>query len=133
MRFTPQPVCDANATSGDFGDLPEWDLSDLYTSADAPEFKRDMDWLEKACADFAATYEGKLSGLDAKGMLDCVLAYEKIDLIAGRIMSFIGLRYYQNTTDPARAKAMSDAQDKVTAFTTPLAFPQMNSTSLSPS
>ncbi|WP_413720707.1 M3 family oligoendopeptidase [Silicimonas sp. MF1-12-2] len=123
MRFDPQPNFDANAAGGkDLGDLPEWDLSDLYTSPDAPEFKRDMEWLEKACADFAATYEGKLAGLDAKGMLDCVLAYEKIDMIAGRIMSFIGLRYYQNTTDAARAKAMSDAQDKVTVFTTPLVF-----------
>ena len=123
MRFDPQPNFDANAAgSGDLGKLPEWDLSDLYASPDAPEFKRDMDWLEKACADFAAAYEGKLAGLDAKGMLECVLAYEKIDLIAGRIMSFIGLRYYQNTTDPARAKAMSDAQDKVTVFTTPLVF-----------
>ena len=123
MRFDPQPNFDANAVGGkDLGDLPEWDLSDLYTSPDAPEFKRDMAWLEKACADFAATYEGNLAGLDAKGMLDCVLAYEKIDLIAGRIMSFIGLRYYQNTTDAARAKAMSDAQDKVTVFTTPLVF-----------
>ena len=122
MRFTPQPVFDTNATSGDFGDLPEWDLSDLYTAPDAPEFKRDMDWLEKACADFASDFEGKLSGLSAEQMLDCVLRYEKIDMIAGRIMSFIGLRYYQNTTDAERAKAMSDAQDRITAFTTPLVF-----------
>ena len=122
MRFTPQPVFDTNATSGEFGDLPEWDLSDLYTAPDAPEFKRDMDWLEKACADFASDFEGKLSGLSAEQMLDCVLRYEKIDMIAGRIMSFIGLRYYQNTTDAERAKAMSDAQDRITAFTTPLVF-----------
>ena len=123
MRFTPTPVFDANAAgTGDLGDLPVWDLSDLYESPDAPELKRDMNWLEKACADFAADYEGKLAGLDAAAMLDCVLRYEKIDLIAGRIMSFIGLRYYQNTTDPERAKAISDAQDKVTAFTTPLVF-----------
>ena len=122
MRFTPQPVFDTNATSGEFGDLPEWDLSDLYTAPDAPEFKRDMDWLEKACADFASDFEGKLSGLSAEQMLYCVLRYEKIDMIAGRIMSFIGLRYYQNTTDAERAKAMSDAQDRITAFTTPLVF-----------
>ncbi len=122
MRFAPTPVFDANASAGDFGDLPEWDLSDLYASPDAPELKRDMDWLENACASFAADYEGKLADLDAAGFLDCVLRYEKIDMIAGRIMSFIGLRYYQNTTDAERAKAMSDAQDRITAFTTPLVF-----------
>ena len=123
MDFNPRPTFDANAAGGkDLGDLPEWDLSDLYSSPDAPELKRDMNWLEEACASFAAGYEGKLADLDAAGMLDCVLRYEKIDMIAGRIMSFIGLRYYQVTTDAERAKAMSDAQDKVTTYTTPLVF-----------
>ena len=119
----PFPVFDANIAGGkDLGDLPEWDLSDLYTAEDAPEYSRDMDWLEGACADFAKDYEGQLAGLDAQGLLDCVLRYEKIDLIAGRIMSFAGLRYYQNTVDADRAKFMSDAQDKITTFTTPLVF-----------
>ena len=119
----PAPVFDANATgAGAFGKLPDWDLTDLYPSADGPEFTRDMAWLNKACADFAAKYEGKLVGLDAAAMLDCVLTYEKIDIVAGRIMSFAGLRYYQNTMDSDRAKFMADAQDKITDFTTPLVF-----------
>jgi len=37
-------------------------------------------------------------------------------------MSFAGLRYYQITTDADRAKFMADAQDKLTAYTTPLVF-----------
>ncbi|NJM82332.1 MAG: M3 family oligoendopeptidase [Tabrizicola sp.] len=118
----PQPVFDANAVSGKFGDLPEWNLSDLYSAPDAPEFARDMEWLQKACADFALAYEGKLAGLDAAALLICVETYEKIDITAGRIMSYAGLRYYQNTLDSDRAKFMADAQDKVTDFTTPLVF-----------
>lgn len=118
----PRPVFDANASGGGLGKLPDWDLSDLYPATDAPELARDMEWLEKACADFAATYEGKLASLDAEGLFDCVLAYEKIDVIAGRIMSFAGLRYYQNTMDSDRAKFMADAQDRITTFTTPLVF-----------
>lgn len=104
------------------GDLPEWDLNDLYTGEDAPELKRDLDWLEQACADFAADYEGKLATLDANGLLDCVLRDEKITQIAGRIMSYAGLRYYQQTTDASRAKFLSDCQEKITNFTTPLVF-----------
>lgn len=118
----PRPVFDANATGGGLGKLPEWDLTDLYPATDAPEFARDMAWLEKACADFAAAYEGKLATLDAAGMLTCVKRYEDIDIIAGRIMSFAGLRYYQNTMDSDRAKFMADAQDRITTFTTPLVF-----------
>ncbi len=124
MRLTlPRPVFDANATAGGgLGKLPEWDLRDLYTGEDAPELARDMGWLEKACADFAADFEGKLASLDAGAMLACIRRYERIEAVAGRVMSFAGLRYYQNTTDAARAKFMSDAQDKITTFTTPLVF-----------
>jgi oligoendopeptidase F len=117
------PVFDANATGGkDLGPLPDWDLTDLYAAPDAPEFKRDMDWLEDACTRFAADYEGKLATLSAADLLDCLLRYEKIDTVAGRLMSYAGLRYYQNTTDPERAKFIADAQDRITAFTTPLVF-----------
>ena len=118
----PMIFRDVQEGGDDLGDLPEWDLSDLYESAEAKEFKRDMDWLEKACADFARDFEGNLAGLDAEAMLDCVLRYEKIDVIAGRIMSFAGLRYYQNTTDAERGQLMANAQDKITTFTTPLVF-----------
>ncbi|TKA96397.1 M3 family oligoendopeptidase [Cereibacter changlensis] len=118
----PRPVFDANATSGGFGSLPEWDLSDLYAAPDAPEVARDMEWLKTACADFAADYEGKLATLDAEALLACILRYEEIDIVAGRLMSYAGLRYYQNTMDSERAKFMADKQDKVTDFTTPLVF-----------
>ncbi|WP_120502037.1 M3 family oligoendopeptidase [Roseovarius sp. EL26] len=124
MLTLPFPVKDANATAGgkDLGNLPEWDLSDLYTGEDAPELARDLEWLEKACADFAADYEGKLDTLDAAGMLECIQRDEKISTVAGRIMSFAGLRYYQLTTDGERAKFLSDSQEKVTIFSTPLVF-----------
>ncbi|MDW3222426.1 MAG: M3 family oligoendopeptidase [Paracoccaceae bacterium] len=117
---------DANAhdsgSSNPLGDLPEWDLDDLYTGEDAAELKRDLDWLEQACDSFATDFEGKLADLDAGGFLDCVLRNEKINQVAGRIMSFAGLRYYQKTTDADRAKFMSDLQEKITNFTTPLVF-----------
>ena len=123
MRPLPTPVFDANATqSSDFGDLPVWDLTDLYTSPDAPELQRDLDWLETECATFAADYEGKLASLSADEMLACVQRHEKIDMIQGRIMSYAGLRYYQQTTDAERGKFYSDCQDRITTFSTPLVF-----------
>ncbi len=118
----PRPVFDADATAGGLGDLPEWDLTDLYAAPDAPEIGRDMDWLETECAAFARDYEGRLATLDAAAMLDCVRRYEKIEATAGRIMSYAGLRYYQNTTDAQRGKFIADCQDRITAFTTPLVF-----------
>ena len=116
-------VFEANPQGGGaFRDLPAWDLSDLYASEDAPELHADLKQLEQACEDFSNDYDGKLVQLNADEMLKAVERYEAIDIIAGRIMSFAGLRYYQLTTDPERAKFMSDMQDKLTEHTTKLVF-----------
>jgi len=109
-------------TDTDLGSLPEWDLSDLYTDPDAPALKSDLAWLEKECQSFAADYEGKLAALGAEALLTCVQRQEKINAISGRIMSYAGLRYYQLTTDGERTKFMSDLQEKITDFSTPLVF-----------
>ena len=43
------------------GNLPKWDLSDLYKAEDDPELNKDLDWLHKACSNFAEDYLGKLA------------------------------------------------------------------------
>ncbi len=116
---------DANATSpaGEpLGDLPDWNLDDLYTGQDAPQLLADLDWLEAECRAYAADYENRLAELDAAEMLRAIERNEKIDEVAGRIMSYAGLRYYQETTNGERAKFMSDMQDRITVMTTPLVF-----------
>ncbi len=104
------------------GQLPVWDLTDLYPAPDAPQITADMDWLDGECAAFARDYEGKIASLDAPAMLEMVQRYERIDQVAGRLMSYVGLRYYQDTTDTSRTKALSDTQDRITRATTPLVF-----------
>ncbi len=124
LHSLPRPLHDANATGGEeaLGDLPEWDLTDLYPAPDDPRIAADMDWLETACAKFAADYEGNLAGLDGAGMLQCIRDYEAIQNRGGRLMSYAGLRYYQNTVDAERAQFMQNLQEKVTEFTAPLVF-----------
>ena len=108
--------------SNQFGDLPDWDLTDLYPSPDAPALATDRKDVETATLAFEAAYKGKLATLSADQLLACVQEYERIDTVAGRIMSYAGLRYYQNTMDSDRAKFMADAQDQITNATTPLVF-----------
>ena len=94
-----RPVFDARIGSNSFGDLPDWDLTDLYESPDCPALVRDMALVETEVAAFETAYKGALAGLSAAAMLDCVRKYEAIDVTAGRLMSYAGLRYYQNTMD----------------------------------
>ncbi|MEM8569748.1 MAG: M3 family oligoendopeptidase [Pseudomonadota bacterium] len=104
------------------GSLPEWNLNDLYAGPEAPELRKDLDWLRSECAAFAEDYEGKLNILDPAGLLGAIQRFEKIQTISGRVMSYSGLRHYQNTTDPDRAKFFGDTQAEITDITSPLVF-----------
>ena len=104
------------------GELPEWDLDDLYPSPDSKRISEDIGWLKVECKAFASDYEGKLSSLTANNMLICIKRYEKIEMVSGRIMSYAGLRYYQKTTDETRTKFLTDNQDKITNITSDLIF-----------
>ena len=106
----------------DLGALPTWDLSALYPSPDAPEIATDLAWLTEECAAFACDYQGRLATLDTAGLLGAIKRWEAIQRRSGRLGSYAALRYYQNTTDPARAKAFGDMQAELTDATTPLVF-----------
>ena len=112
---------DANA-GDNMGDLPEWNLDDLYPSTDGPEITKDLNWLGDETPTFGTDYQGKLGDLDAAGMLNCVQRYERIQGVAGRVMSYAGLRYYQNTTDADRGKFMADMQASITDMSANLVF-----------
>ncbi|QIK42030.1 M3 family oligoendopeptidase [Pontivivens nitratireducens] len=103
-------------------DLPEWDFSALYAGQDDPKIASDLNWLAEEAKRFRADYEGQLSDKTAIALGTCIQRYEGMQSVMGRIMSFAGLRYYQNTTDANRAKFMSDMQDKITTISSDLVF-----------
>jgi len=109
------------------GILPEWNLTDLYPGTDSAELKSDFEWVEQEARKFAADYRGKLDAL-LKGSLpssalhEAIKRYEAIDDKLGRILSYAGLVYSGDTTDPARAKFYSDTQDRATTLSTELLF-----------
>ena len=112
--------------SADMGDLPEWNLSDLYSGMDAPELKRD---LEKAAADalaFETRWKGTLAAeaaREGKGKLgQAMREYEALEDLVGRIVSYAGLVYAGDTSDPKRAKLYGDIQEKMTDASAHLLF-----------
>ncbi len=127
-RAVAHAATDAAArTANALGVLPEWDLSHLYPAMDAPDFAADLERAAGEAQRFAALYRGKLEAIaqrqDASAVLaEAVASYEKLDDLIGRIMSYAGLVYSGDTTDPARAKFYGDTQDKVTALSTELLF-----------
>jgi oligoendopeptidase F len=111
----------------ELGALPEWDLSDLYPGMDSAEFAADLARAETECKAFAETYRGKLDGLArgenaAAALGAAVLRYEAVEELLGRLMSYAGLVYSGDTTDPKRAKFYGDTQERLTAASSDLLF-----------
>ena len=112
------------------GDLPEWNLADLYPSMDSKEFLSDFERCEKEAKAFAERYRGKLAELVSSAnattaLYDALKAYESIDDRLGRILSYSGLIYAGNTSDPKLAKFYGDTNDRATPITTDLLFFQL--------
>ena len=111
--------------AAELGNLPEWNLADLYAGMNAPELKRDID---KAGAD-AAAFEGRWKGTlateaaRADGKLgEALKSYEALEELIGRIVSYAGLVYAGDTSDPQRAKLYGDVQEKMTDASSHLLF-----------
>ncbi len=114
----------------DLGDLPEWNLADLYPAMDAPEFKRDLEHAQKECQAFANAYRGKLAGMLSEqnagaALHEAVARYERLDELMGRLMSFVGLVYAGDTGDPLRAKLYGDTQERLTIAGAEILFFQL--------
>ncbi len=110
----------------DLGNLPEWNLADLYPAPDSPQLASD---LEKAMQDsvrFEERWKGKLADEAAKpnggNLAEAIREFEALSELMGRIGSYAGLYYYGDTTDPKRMKLFGDAQQKLTDASTPLIF-----------
>ena len=121
------PACSGPAYSGKaaaaeaapaLGSLPEWNLGDLYAGMDAPELKRDLARAATEAAAFEKRWKGTLAAEAARGaegrLGEALKAYEALEELIGRIVSYAGLVYAGDTADPRRAKLYGDVQEKMT-------------------
>jgi oligoendopeptidase F len=116
-----------SAIPKELGDLPEWNLNDLYAGVDDPKVKRDLDRADEYSKAFEDDFKGKLAALldqpdGAIALAQAIVRYEQLDDLLGRLGSFAGLMHAGDTIDPARAKFYGDVQDRLTTATTHLLF-----------
>ncbi len=109
------------------GPLPEWNLTDLYKGIDAPEVAADLSRGDAECVSFEETYKGKLTAIAAapdasEKLAAAVKRFEAIEDLLGRVISFAGLVYTGDTTDPKRAKFYGDVQERITTASSHLLF-----------
>ena len=109
------------------GDLPEWNLKDLYPGLDSPEVKRDLELADSECAAFEQDFKGRLAALAAgegagKVLAQAVKRYEAIAERLHRLMSYASLVHAENITDSVRTKFFGDIDERVTAASLHLLF-----------
>src|SRR6185436_3941626 len=94
---------------------------------DGAEFASDMARAENECRAFAEVYRGQRDGL-ARGdnpavtLVEAVQRYEAVEDLLGRLMSYAGLVYSGDTTDPKRSKFYGDTQERLTSASSELLF-----------
>lgn len=116
----------AGVPDDQLGDLPEWQLGDLYAAIDAPALQSDIERAARECEAFEKAWKGKLetaAGMTGdKGLGAALKHYEKLEELLGRIVSFAGLTYFSDTSDPEIAKFYGDIQSKITDISSHLLF-----------
>ncbi len=106
----------------DIGDLPEWNLDDLYPGRDSAELAADLDRALAEAKAFSDKYKGTLAGLGGEAFGAAIADYEAIDETNGRIMSFAHLCYAGNIADPETGRFYQTMQERVNAISAELLF-----------
>ncbi len=104
------------------GNLPEWNLADLYAGPDDPKFAADFDRAADWARKFSARWQGRLAAAAGDDLAAAVADYEKLSDLMGRIGSYAQLYYVGDTTDAARAKFYGDANARMTEIASALLF-----------
>lgn len=120
-------------SSSELGTLPLWDLTALYPALDSEEVTADLSRALTEARAFESAYKGTLAerlGQGGAALAEAIAAYEALDELMGRLYSFAGLVYSENTTDPQRAKFFGDVQEKLTTASTHLVFFSLELTKL---
>jgi oligoendopeptidase F len=116
----------ARSADSELGDLPGWNLDDLYPGPQSAEFTSDLSKARAQAADFEARWKGGLeaavSATADDGLGAAIEAYERLEELMGRIISYAGLTYFTDSTDPAKAKFYGDVQSAITDISAHILF-----------
>ncbi|MGH6946237.1 MAG: M3 family oligoendopeptidase [Kiloniellales bacterium] len=121
----PKQANHTTSASGEdtrLGQMPSWDLSDLYPGPDSAALKADLEATTTAAGSFAARHKGRLAGYDGRVLAAAIADFERIEETLGRIGSYAQLVYSGNMSDPATGRFYQSMQERTTAIAAALLF-----------
>ena len=104
------------------GDMPEWNLTDLYTAPDSPEVTHDFEMCRERAKAFSAHYAGKLAVLAGDALGGAIAEYEQIQETLSKLMTYAFLSYSVAMNDQKRGAFYQGTAEKVTDISSDLLF-----------
>ena len=104
------------------GDLPTWNLADLYSSPASSDLEADLRRAAQEADAFAKDCEGRIAALDGKSLGAAVARFETLSDLMGRIGSYAQLYYAQDQADPQRGQFSQNVSEKLTDIGSKLLF-----------
>jgi oligoendopeptidase F len=104
------------------GDLPVWDLTDLYESPDCSALEKDLSQCETESKALEARCRGRMAEMSGEDLGGVLLDYEAIQERLSRILSYAQLTYSSNMSDPAIGRFYQSMQERATEISARLVF-----------
>ncbi len=104
------------------GDLPTWNLGDLYSSPTGTDLEADLGRAARDADGFAGDYDGEVAGLDGATLGAAIARFEALQDVMGRIGSYAQLYYAQDLADPKRGQFAQNVSEKLTDIGAKLLF-----------
>jgi len=122
LRPAPRDTAGRPQGTDGAGALPAWDLSDLYGGPADPALEADLARAENEGKAFAKAYSGKLATLGGDRLAEAIAAYERIEEVLGRVMSFASLTFAADAQNAANGRFLQTMQERVTDISAHLLF-----------
>ena len=109
-------------TVAELGELPRWNLSDLYAGPECKELQSDIADARDRARSLSESHAGKIASLDGAVLGQLIADYETVQEILGRLTSYAYLRYCTNMEDPDTAQFFQNLSEAATEISSDLLF-----------
>jgi oligoendopeptidase F len=97
------------------GELPAWNLSDLYDGPDSPAIAADFAEAKRRIGSFEV-HRGKVAALPGAAFGAAIAEYQAIKELSGKLASYAQLYQTEDVSDPARGRFYQNTIERLTAL-----------------
>ncbi len=115
-------VMPSTSPAQSLGDLPSWNLEDLYPGPGSAELLSDLERTTREATSFHEAHEGKVAALPGAELGRAIAEYERLQEALGRIGSYAGLLYAGDVGDAEIGQFYQTMQERTNAVGSELLF-----------